>query len=270
MEQLTIQFTSSQSDQAPSDLCTLRICIGPENLVYSVRDLSNSCYALQSKSFLQENPIPYIQSTLQENPILNQIYQAVEISWFSPIETYIPRRMFLEEMAEQYLRTLTDQPLGEICIEEVAPSQLICLSAVQKSLFTLLKKQFPQAKHQLQTAQLLRHWRTELQHKSRIYLHLHPKQLQIAAFESTNLLFINSFPYETPADVLYFSLLIYQQLQWEPTVIPLSISGEIVQNSEIYKQLQKYIGSIRFTSTPTLFGLPNNIPSHTYICQTIN
>jgi hypothetical protein len=99
---------------------------------------------------------------------------------------------------------------------------------------------------------------------------LHPKQLQIAAFESSNLLFINIFSYETPADVLYFSLLIYQQLQWDPAIIPLSISGEIVQNSEIYKQLHKFIGAVRFTSTPTLFGLPNNIPSHTYICQTIN
>jgi hypothetical protein len=270
MKQRTIHFTSTQADQAPSDLCTLRICIGPAHLAYSVRDLSNSCYALKSFCFQLELPLDDLVASLEEDPLLLNTFQEVEIAWFSPIETYLPRRMFLEGMAEQYLQTLTDQPLGEICIEEVSPAQLICVSSIHQPFFTFLKTRFPHAKHRLQSAQLLRHWRNELQHKPRVYLHLHPNHLQLAAFESTNLLFFNSFKYDTPADVLYYTLLVYQQLQWDPATIHLSISGEILQNSEIYKQLTQFIGLIRFTSTPTLFGLPTNLPSHTYICQTIN
>ena len=65
--------------------------------------------------------------------------------------------------------------------------------------------------------------------------------------ESKHLKFFNSFNYKTAEDLIYYLLFTYEQLQLNPDQTPLIISGEIEEDSEVYKLLFKYIRNISFT-----------------------
>lgn len=98
-----------------------------------------------------------------------------------------------------------------------------------------------------------------------VFLNARNQAAQIAVFDRRNLLFYNAFRFEKPNDLLYFALLAYDQFRLDPAEIPLTVSGNLPEDSEIYRTLYRYVRAIRFASLPEKMVLPEgveNLPQH--------
>ena len=71
-------------------------------------------------------------------------------------------------------------------------------------------------------------------------------------------MFFNTFYFSKPSDLLYFVLLTYKQFELNPLEIPLTLSGNVLEDSEIYKLLVRYIRTLRFAELPEGFKLPEH------------
>jgi hypothetical protein len=84
-------------------------------------------------------------------------------------------------------------------------------------------------------------------------------------FERRNLVFFNTFDFTKPADLLYYILLAYKQFDLNPLEVPLALSGTLLEDSEIYRLLLRYVRSMHFLPLPDGFQLPdaaNALPAH--------
>ena len=87
----------------------------------------------------------------------------------------------------------------------------------------------------------------KLHESERVYISIQNKTFEITILENKHLKFFNSFSYKAAEDLIYYLLFTYEQLNLNPDQTPLIISGEIEEDSEVYKLLYKYIRNISFT-----------------------
>jgi len=87
----------------------------------------------------------------------------------------------------------------------------------------------------------------KLQEGERIYISIQNKSFDVTILETKYLKFFNSFSYRAAEDLIYYLLFTFEQLQLNPNQTPLIISGEIEEDSDVYKLLFKYIRNISFT-----------------------
>jgi hypothetical protein len=94
---------------------------------------------------------------------------------------------------------------------------------------------------------LLRHKRLD----SKIALvNLQTTTLEIIVLNAGKLLFYNSFGYQTPEDIIYFLLFVFEQLQLNPETIDVELFGELEKNSPAYQLLYKYIRNLKLGDRP--------------------
>lgn len=101
-----------------------------------------------------------------------------------------------------------------------------------------------------------------------MFANLRGQTVQIAVFERKNLVLFNSFDFAKPSDLLYFILLAYKQFDLNPLEIPLTLSGTLMEDSEAFKLLFRYIRPIRFSPLPAGFQLPDEakaLPAHYWL-----
>ena len=91
--------------------------------------------------------------------------------------------------------------------------------------------------------------------------------MYVFVFEDKGLLFSNAFPYQSAKDFIYFLLLPYQQFGLKPGKTPVYLSGQLVEDSEIYREALRYLKGPRFVEPPAFFHLGSRInqePRHFY------
>lgn len=270
MERMSLSYQNSAFGPDMADRCTLRVVIGPDGLSYTVKDEKGTIHALRAWQYSIENPVHLLRKTLQLDTLIVYPFAQYEVRWMTPFSTGIPRRMFDAEHAAEYLTTLTDQPLSAIQFEEVPEMDVVVISGLMPGIKEAADHFFPNALHSMQAPTLLRHFQKNApKDDAAVFVHLHASYIQVAAFERGNLLFFNTFKYEKPSDVLYFTLLVYDQYFLKPTENQLFISGSLLKDAEIYRQYERFIRHIRFCPSPALPGVPDTILPHLYLDQTL-
>ena len=100
-----------------------------------------------------------------------------------------------------------------------------------------------------------------------VFAHFLKDKLHLALFEKRQFIYYNSFSYTSANDVLYYVLLVYNQFKLETAVTPLYLSGHILENSEIFKILFRYITELRFMPEPSFLKFSkkfSEVPPHFY------
>jgi hypothetical protein len=79
-----------------------------------------------------------------------------------------------------------------------------------------------------------------------ISLDILTNQLYVVACKENKLLLAQSFPYSTPADVVYYLLKFCQQFNLSQQEVKLLLSGLIEKDSALYKELHQYFLHVAF------------------------
>jgi hypothetical protein len=79
----------------------------------------------------------------------------------------------------------------------------------------------------------------------KMYAHLHSQQLDVIVTSGKKLLLCNSFNYSTPEDLTYYILFVAEQLELNPEVFELELSGNISEEDSFFKLLYTYIRHVK-------------------------
>jgi len=83
-----------------------------------------------------------------------------------------------------------------------------------------------------------------------IFINIHHKYFEITVIHGLRLLYLNTFRYSAPSDVLYYVIFVLEQLGFVPSEESVTIMGDITEVSIIFSQLKMYCGSLNFISNP--------------------
>lgn len=100
-----------------------------------------------------------------------------------------------------------------------------------------------------------------------VFINIHSGFFEITVIQGLRLLYLNTFKYAAPSDVLYYVIFVLEQLGFTPSEEKLTLMGEITENSVISNQLKMYCESLKFVDQPEelIFGEAfSGITKHNY------
>jgi hypothetical protein len=183
-------------------------------------------------------------------------FNTVKVGFITPYSTLVPNMIFQENNAATYLENSFRIPHNHYLLTNNLPSfqcQNVFLAPIE--VYSFLQNKFTTAQFFHVGTPLLLVWQqkaVQLQTAS-VFINVIGKQFQIAAFQREKLLLSNTFEFKSAKDFIYYTLLVFDQLKLPTEESKLFLSGEVMQDSEIYKTLYRYIREIEFINRPTAF-----------------
>jgi len=234
----------------------LSILVGMDNLVFFVFDaVSNNSLLLKAVSYANRPGETIqtgheLQSIFAREELFGHLFRRVRISLPAGPSVLVPSRLYNETEKETYLTELVSAngTNGSIQHDEINEIGAHLVYYNDPGLVKILKKQFPTAHVVHPATPFLLGARRMVQEGSEhsMFVHFTKKEIFVALFEKKNLLFFNAYSYSTAGDVLYFTLLTLDQFSLDPATTPLSLSGQILEDAEIYRMLARYLGQLQF------------------------
>lgn len=253
---MSINITESEFSKKDSSAYQLSILLGMDSLVYFLFDVGTQ-QALLLKSAPMDNPQHDVQGLCESlkqyfahEDLFGHLFRRVRIALPDSVSAVVPARLFNEPERATYLEELvSDGPFSYVQHDELGEMGVNVVYPVETELVATLKKQFPTGKFFSPSTPLLLGFRKtiDIDEKGKtIFAYLAQEKIYLLAFDRQNLLFFNAYPFHATSDVMYFTLLVYEQLNLSPAETPLVLSGNIVADSDIYKTLYRYVANIRF------------------------
>ncbi len=273
MEQRIFDFTDAQLTAETARSGTLHLVIGSDGISLLVTDAFGRPLALRVQQFspagrsFQETEAD-VRRVFGQETLLAHPYGRVRCAFSNLNATLVPRRLFQPNDLASYFNVLLHP--GEYAYGYAPLPTFDCtlVYALEPAVQRLVGQYFPDAQPTHLAATLLQAYQ---QHSVRsgyeVCLHLRYSSLYVTVFDRQNLLFYNAFQCKQPNDVLYFTLLAYEQFRLNPLETPLLLTGYVLENSEIYRLLSRYFRALRFGSLRNPFPLPVSaevLPLHSF------
>lgn len=83
-----------------------------------------------------------------------------------------------------------------------------------------------------------------------VFINIQQGFIEIAVIQGLRLIYMNSFRYSAPSDVLYYVIFVLEQLGFVPSEENVTLLGDISESDIIFTQLKMYCGSLNVASQP--------------------
>ena len=236
----------------------LSILVGVDSLCYSISDKYQQFLALRKYAY-PAPPASFrdlagpVSAIIQDDGILRRPFARVRLGFFHPYAALVPNRLFQETEKRAYLEKLVSLERGDQLFSDELPfADAMAVYPLGQELVNELRSQFPESTFCHSASSLSRalcslHMESGAQ---RLFFNLRDGIIQVFAFDKDDLLLLNAFPFLESADLVYFLMLVLQQLSWKPEHTPLFGAGIMVEDSAIYKNLLRYFPHFRFLTVP--------------------
>lgn len=194
----------------------------------------------------------HLMRALQEDDVLRlNLIRELHIAWLYPVCSLVPERLYNPDAQQTYLSHLTELPANFECLNDrisQIETQLVYGLPTEKRE-PIVRRFSPRSEQHLSSG-LLNAWSAlPLAKNDRVvFSNFREQKILLACFEQGQVKFFNTFSYREAKDALYFVLLAYQQCVWSPAKVPLYISGELTEDSAVYKQLYRFVKTLAFYS----------------------
>jgi hypothetical protein len=268
INQEIVEFSFSKKSTPSYELSLL---IGYNSIYYLVNDAQLNILAL--KTFHADHqPEKDLETLLREafyeDEILKESYRTTKIVFSTMRSTLVPNRYFKEENLSEYFENLTELPSQAVLsFDNLKTLEVKNVFATELRRYNLVKSIFPESQiFHSQTALITGFQKVAEQRKGhQVFANLRDGWLQICFFDDKNLLFSNSFEFHSSQDFIYYIMLVYEQFKLNPEAVPLSLSGFLVEGSDIFRLVFRYIRHVSFLTPPAYFRFGNQftgVPHH--------
>jgi len=231
----------------------LSILLGLDSLSYMITNPQRQILLLRDYQLPADNGQTDYNDTITQDEYLQAAYRKVRVAAVAPPFTLVPERLYNPEEKRTYLQEIANvSPDKDIRADELREAQARVIYAAPQNITSLLQKHWTSGQlfHAVTpfVTGLLRLAKTPA--APVLYLQVYSGWLVAALVEGKNLQFLNTFHYQNAKDFLYFVLLVFDQYKLSPEDTPVSISGQLIEQSEIYPLLRRYIRTVQFLSPP--------------------
>ncbi|MCB0585657.1 MAG: DUF3822 family protein [Phaeodactylibacter sp.] len=255
-----------------TNIYELSILMGVDSFDFMVLDSRQHLQALRSYSVgpqLMAQP-SILASLVQGDELLSLPYRTVRVGWANGRNTLVPQRLYNEQKKESYLEHATDIASAEVVLADGLPGlNLRNVYVLPKGLESFTRQYFSGCRlFHISSALLEGINKLPVSVEGpRVYAHLRDGLLFVFVFEDKNLLFSNAFPFKSAKDFIYFLLLPYHQFGYKPGRVPAYLSGQLLEDSDIFREAFRYIKQASFVEPPAFFHLgprASGEPRHFY------
>ena len=190
------------------------------------------------------------QHDLVGQPGWNSVRLAVQNRFF----TLLPAPLFREGDEAAYLRLhhLPDADHETVLHYRHSPLETVSIFATEKALADWFYHAYPTGRLVHQTSALLEGviHQSEQSGPRRVYLSIAGQELILVAVRDKQVEFCNVFVFTSAEDLIYYTILVMQELQLNPDQDPVIVWGDLTHDSELFTILRKYIRHVRFGNRP--------------------
>ncbi len=232
----------------------LSILLGVDSLCFAVSDSASNLLGLRKYSYalapgsFRELP-EAAKEIFLEDPLLRKPCAAIRIAVFHPFVALVPKRLYNDGEKKAYLEKLLRLDKDDrLFSEELSFLQAMAVFPLTAPLIQELGVLAPQASIRHLAACLARSFAPlyAAEEPRRIFFNLRDGMAQVFAFDKEELVLLNTYTFFDSNDLAYFLLLICQQLGWPPEATPLFCSGLLVEDSAIFRNLQRFFPLLTF------------------------
>lgn len=271
---MSYDIIESEFNKKLSSAYQLSILAGMDSLVYFVFDVASGNALLLKTLAYATRPADKLELSRELNAVftreelLSYLYRRVKILLPDQPSVIVPSRLYNELEKATYFKELTDRESNlQIQTDDLDGIDARVVYPADPTLMSMIKKQFPTARFYCQTTPLLLGFKNmvESSEAHTFFAHFVAGTLHLALFEKQSLQFYNTYPCSSASDVLYFTLLAYNQFSLDPARIPLRLSGQILEDSEIFRMLSRYVANLRFLEEPRFLKFSrkfSDVPVH--------
>ena len=261
-------------DRTKSDQYELSILFGVGSFAYIVQEVRSRqilAYRSVELDINRETDFPQqLQAAFQQDDILRpNLIRQVHLSWLYPVHTLVPTRLYDPASARSYLEHLSE--LGsylEVRTDAIHDFSLQLVYGLPGERRDLVVRRLAARKEEHLAKGLLSMWRQVDSGPRRraVFANFRDNHLVLGAIEQERILYFNTFPYREAKDALYFVLLAFQQCSWSPGQTPLYLSGEVLEDSAVYRQLYRFVRHIHYLvpAAPACGPALAQLPAHLY------
>lgn len=233
---------------------SMNVQIGKDDIIVAVKEIAkNKFIAMEQFQFVHNFNFALIDSLLEEvigmSKLIPHKYRSVNCLFVSHLSTIVPNSLFDEDRKKAFLKFNTDLQGDELVvvndIKNLNAKNIFALPFSVKSKVDFL---FNNANYIHFSTVLIENLllNNKNQNTKKVFIHVQNSHFELIVIESNNLLFYNSFNYQTPEDLIYYLLFAFEQLKLNPEKNELYLLGDIEKNDAIYLLINKYVRTIKF------------------------
>jgi len=187
---------------------------------------------------------------LEDSSFLKKQFEKIIFLADHHLYTLIPDKLFQENESKKYLVFNHGIDSNEkINIDHLQELNLRNIYWQPYELAKSAEKYFTNVQHSHLISSLIRSLLKEKNLNANILINYCGKRMDVIAFKESQFIFCNSFFYESPADMIYFLLNIFQQTDITASAA-ITLTGEIVKKSAEYEIISSYFSNISFAKPP--------------------
>ena len=242
---------------------TLSLQISPNLFRVCVTDgEKNRCLLLEDYSFSSiygaDQIIEKLTEIYDDHHVLKAGYwKSVKLALKTPNFSLVPNSLFDKDFAKDYLNLNCSikEEAEEVLYYHQNSTDVVNIFSADKKVLDWFIAAYP-----AKTIKVIHHTcpliegvlfnRNHKQEKS-MFLYVEKNQVTILITKSKTLEFCNSFYFSSPDDFVYYVMFVVEQLKFNPDSNPVTVWGEIMPDSEMYKKLFKYIRNVNFGNKPS-------------------
>ena len=223
----------------------LSILSGMDSLCYYIADAQRNLLVL--RRFIPDPGEP-IFNAFDSDPLLQRSFARVKIGLAHHRACLVPNRLYRESAKESYISGLVDlSPEDSIMTDELSLVDSMVVYAQDPADLAPIMARYPAASFYHLLTPLLKAYAQVAERYAghQFFVNCRQHSLQIALFNQGDLLFYNTFEYQTASDFVYYVLLVCKQFDLDPDKMDLYYSGWMVEDSKIYHLLFRYVRNVQ-------------------------
>ncbi len=240
--------------------CELLVTLDSDSIQLALKEKkSNRILALESFQLNQGNKGINWTDALEQlsrnsHLLRNFEFTKAIVGVFSPAYTLVPDAIYKAGDDKKFLDFHFEdkEKTRKIFSRQVNPFQLKTIFGISEELHHELFHLFeePELIHPASTLLEAAHLQSRGKKEKELFINVRRGNVDIIVLEGKKLMLMNSFISPTADDLLYFSLMVCDQLELDPDSIQVWLSGEVEKESAKYKLLFKYFRNLQFSERP--------------------
>jgi Protein of unknown function (DUF3822) len=262
MDKKILDITEDGFSPAASMYYERSVLAGIDGFSYMINDDRQNILAAKAYSFANADTLNQLntssfQSFLLSDENLQNTFQKTRICFFSTDFTLIPSRLYDAAKQKTYLNFLgTNLETNQTILSDyVATLDSYLVYAIPTDTLTLTNNAFSNATIMHLIHPLINAFKKQAEHSNghQIFINVREHHCQIFFFDGSNLMFCNTYQFATTQDFIYYILLVFDQFKLKPEITPVTLAGQVAQNSDLYNWLYRYIRNIYWAQLPVQY-----------------
>lgn len=252
----------------------LLIQVSTNKFSFAIKDkLAHEIIHFASEAISLTKPIDeQLDKFFQKHLELSQHYDEVVVLHDNALNTFIPRALFNEESMGSYLQYTTKVfSTDYFAYDELEVSKINNVYVPYMHINNYLIDKFGSfTYHNRNTLLVETLLKKSIQNPNKeAYAFLQKDHFELIIVQNGELVFFNSFQYQTAQDFIYYILFTYEQLVLNPDFIPLHLMGRVDEGDAYYQQAYTYIREVDIVQNKFFISddllLHHQVPKQYYI-----